>query len=152
MSMGGFFEEDSHVIYPMFAMVLLTAAVLATLFRCRVAAVRGGLVSASYFRVYQGEAEPESTAKPARHFANLFEAPVLFYVVCLSAMITHFNGIAMQALAWIYVSARVAHACVHLGSNRLRRRIRVYFFSWLVLLIMWIYLVAGVTTSRLASL
>jgi hypothetical protein len=138
-----------RVIYPMFAMVVLTAVVLATLFRSRVGAVRQGLVSAAYFRIYQGAVEPESTAKPARHFANLFEAPILFYVVCLAAMIMQFTGAAMQALAWIYVAARIAHTYIHLGGNRLRHRIRAYFFGWGVLLMMWIYLVAGVTMSRL---
>jgi hypothetical protein len=133
------------VIYPMFAMVLLTFVVLTKLFRARVRAVREGKVSAAYFRIYQGEAEPESTAKPARHFANLFEAPVLFYVVCLAAMISHFTGAAMQVLAWVYVAARVMHAYVHLGGNRIRKRIRAYFFSWIVLLAMWIYLVAGIS-------
>jgi hypothetical protein len=133
------------VIYPMFAMVMLTFVVLVTLFRARVRAVREGKVSAAYFRIYQGEVEPESTAKPARHFANLFEAPVLFYVVCLAAMIMHFTGTGMQVLAWVYVAARAMHAWVHLGGNRLRKRIRAYFFSWLVLLSMWIYLVAGIS-------
>jgi hypothetical protein len=136
------------VIYPMFAMVLLTAAVLVILFRSRVAAVRSGLVSKAYFRLYQGEVEPESTAKPARHFANLFEAPVLFYVACLAAMITHITGPVMQILAWTYVAARLIHTSVHLGGNRLRKRVRAYFFSWLVLLAMWIYLVVEVTLNR----
>lgn len=136
------------MIYPMFAMVLLTATVLVILFRSRVAAVRSGQVSKTYFRIYQGETEPESTAKPARHFANLFEAPVLFYVVCLAAMITHVTGVAMQALAWTYVAARVLHATVHLGGNRLSKRVRAYFVSWLVLLAMWIFLVVSVTQHR----
>jgi hypothetical protein len=62
-------------------------------------------------------------------------------------MTTHFTGVIMQALAWTYVAARVMHAYVHLGRNRLRKRVRAYFFSWVVLLIMWIYLVAAVTLS-----
>jgi len=131
----------------MFAMVLLTAFVLAILFRSRVGAVRKGLITASYFRIYQGETEPESSAKPGRHFANLFEAPILFYVVCLAAMVTHFTGPAIQVLAWVYVAARVVHAYVHLGSNRLRHRMRAYFFGWGILLAMWIYLVIGVSIS-----
>jgi len=129
----------------MFAMVLLTFVVLTKLFRSRVRAVREGKVSVAYFRIYQGEAEPESTAKPARHFANLFEAPVLFYVVCLAAMNSHFTGVAMQVLAWVYVAARIIHAYVHLGGNRIRKRITAYFFSWIILLAMWIYLVAGIS-------
>ena len=135
------------MIYPMFAMVILTAFVLTTLFHSRVGAVRQGLLSTGYIRIYQGESEPESSAKRARHFTNLFEAPVLFYVVCLAAMITHFTGIAMQLLAWLYVAARVAHAYVHLGQNRLRHRMRVYFFSWGILMAMWIYLIAGITMT-----
>jgi len=57
------------MIYPMFAMVLLTSVVPVTLIRSRVAAVRQGLVSAAHFLIYQGEIEPESTAKPARPLA-----------------------------------------------------------------------------------
>src|SRR5271167_4837943 len=131
----------------MFAMVLLTTFVLANLFRTRVGAVRQGLVSAAYFRIYQGELEPERSAKLTRHFSNLFEVPVLFYAVCLAAMIAHITGPAMQALAWIYVAARVVHAFVHLGGNRIRHRLRAYFFSCFVLLAMWIYLVAGVALT-----
>lgn len=111
------------MIYPMFAMVVLTAVVLVTLFRSRVAAVRRGLVPFSYFGIYQGAVEPEFTAKPSRHFANLFETPVLFYCACLASMITQNTGPSMQALAWIYVVARVVHAYVHLGSNRIRHRL-----------------------------
>jgi hypothetical protein len=138
------------LIYPMFAMVVLTAFALATLFRSRVSAVRQGLISTSYFRIYQGGVEPEATAKSARHFINLFEAPVLFYVVCLAAMIMHFTGLTMQVLAWIYVASRAAHTYIHLGGNRLQNRIRAYFFSWFVLMAMWIYLLAAVSLGRLS--
>ena len=133
----------------MFAMVVLTAVVLVTLFRSRVAAVRRGLVSLAYFGIYQGQTEPESSAKPSRHFANLFETPVLFYVACLAAMITNLTGTAMLTLAWTYVAARLVHAYVHLGSNRIRYRLRAYFVSCLVLLAMWVYLVAAVSVSRI---
>lgn len=135
----------ANMIYPMFAMVLLTATVLTILFRSRVRAVRENQVTAKYFRIYQGEVEPESIAKPARHFSNLFEAPTLFYAACLAAMVTGRTGTAIVVLAWAYVAARVVHAYIHLGSNRLRPRIRAYFASWLVLLAMWIVLVAGVS-------
>lgn len=132
-----------NLVYPMFAMVLLSATVLGILFRSRVRAVQASQVPVTYFRLYQGEVEPESIAKPARHFANLFEAPVLFYAACLAAMVTGQVGTAMVALAWAYVAARVVHAVVHLGGNRLRWRMRVYFASWLVLLAMWILLALG---------
>src|SRR5678816_693297 len=73
----------SSLVYPMAAMFLVTVVVLVRLFRSRVAAVRAGQVEASYFRLYQGGDEPESTRKVSRHFTNLFEAPTLFYVCLL---------------------------------------------------------------------
>lgn len=137
---------QSSLVYPMFAMVLLTAWVVITLFRRRVSAVRENLVTAAYFRIYQGEAEPEAAAKASRHLANLFEAPTLFYVGCLAAMVTGQTGAAVVALAWAYVVARYVHAYVHLGGNRLRHRMRVFGVSWLLLLALWITIVAGVAS------
>ncbi len=136
--------NDFRLVYPMFAMVLLTAIVLANLFRSRVRAVRANKVSIKYFRTYQGEIEPEETAKPARHFANLFEAPVLFYAACITAMLTEDTGMAALAPAWTYVAARALHTYIHMGANRVRHRLRAYFASWLVLMALWIQIVVHV--------
>lgn len=138
--------HDFRLVYPMFAMVVLTATVLVTLFRRRLRAVRERLVTTAYYRIYQdqGVPEPESAAKAARHFSNLFEAPTLFYVACLAAMVTRQTGMLMLALAWAYVAARIVHASIHLGTNRLRWRVRAYFVSWLVLAAMWVALLVAV--------
>jgi hypothetical protein len=140
-----------NLIYPMFAMVLLTATVLGILFRSRVRAVREQKVTTRFFRIYQGETEPEISAQAARHFTNLFEAPTLFYAACLAAMVTRQTGLTVVVLAWGYVAARLAHAYIHLGSNRLKHRIRAYFSGWLVLMAMWIVIVAGVASASVSS-
>ena len=144
MTVAGF-----ALVYPMFAMVLVTATVLVTLFRRRVQAVSERLITTAYYRIYQdqGVPEPESAAKAARHFSNLFEAPTLFYVACLAAMLTQRGGTTMVILAWCYVVARIAHAGIHLGPNKLRWRIRAYFVSWLILMAMWVDLIAGVALA-----
>jgi hypothetical protein len=131
----------------MLALVLLTCGVLIVLFRSRVRMVREGLAPVSYFRVFQGSPEPEFAAKPARHFTNLFEAPTLFYVACLAGMLIGVEGPAFPVLAWGYVAARSVHAFIHLGGNRLRKRILAYFASWLFLVAMWVSLVV-VAASR----
>jgi len=133
----------------MLAMVLLTFAVLVVLFRSRVRMVREGLAPVSYFRTFQGSVEtPEYSAKPNRHFANLFEAPVLFYAGCLAAMVTGVTGTWVVALAWAYVAMRYAHAFIHLGGNRVRHRMRAYFVSWICLLALWITVAVGVATRH----
>ena len=132
------------LIYPMFAMVVLTAFVLRRMFLSRVRAVREGRLATAYFATYQGAVEPEYAVKPARHFSNLFEAPVLFYVACVAAMAAQAVTLPLVVLAWGYVLARLVHSYVHLGANRTGNRIKAYFASWLVLGALWLTLVATV--------
>lgn len=135
---------ELRLVYPTLALVLLTVGVLIVLFRSRVRMIREGLAPVSYFRVFQGSPEPEYAAKPARHFTNLFEAPTLFYVGCLVAMVAGVTGTTVVALAWGYVAMRYAHAFIHLGSNRVRHRVRAYFASWLILVALWVYVAVSV--------
>jgi len=137
--------SELSLVYPMLALVLLTFGVLIVLFRSRVRMVREGLAPVSYFRTFQGSVvEPEFTVKPQRHFANLFEAPTLFYAACLAAMVTGVTGTLIVVLAWAYVAMRYLHAFIHLGGNRVRYRMRAYFASWACLLAMWISVAVGV--------
>jgi hypothetical protein len=136
------------LVYPMFAMVVLSFVVLLMLWRGRVGAVRAGAVSAQYFKVYQGAAEPEASAQLARHFSNLFESPTLFYAGCLAAMLTGDGERTVIAIAWLYVLARIAHAFIHLRANRLRHRVRAYFASWIVLVALWVHVVLHLVQHR----
>jgi len=140
--------DSRLLIYPMFALVVLTSSVLVRLFRARVRAVSTGTVTAAYFRTYQDGAEPADSAKISRHFINLFESPVLFYTGCLAAMVVDQVSALFLVLAWLYVAARIVHAFIHMGANRVRRRLVAYFASWLVLFAMWLVLVASVAMAR----
>jgi hypothetical protein len=136
------------LVYPMAAMVLLTFVVLMKMFFARVSAVRTGETKAGYYKTYQEGKEPREVAQLSRHLVNMFESPVLFYVACVTGMLTGQNATILVALAWVYVAMRVVHAYVHTGSNSLPPRIKVYFSSWLVLLGMWGTLVVGVATNQ----
>lgn len=131
--------SDYSLVFPMLALVLLTFGVAVVLFRARIRSVREGHTPVSYFRVLSGSPEPEFLAQPTRHFTNLFEVPTLFYAACLAAMVVGVTGPWALALAWGYVAARLVHAWVHLGANRVRHRFRIYFISWIFLLALWIY-------------
>ena len=135
------------LVYPMFAMFALTGAVLILLFRSRVRAIREKDVTQGYFKVYQGQVEPEYAAKRSRHFSNLFEAPTLFYAVCLAAMVTQQADRTLEVLAWLYVAARLVHSFVHLGRNEIVPRLTAYFSSWAVMAAMWIYLAVRVAAA-----
>jgi hypothetical protein len=136
--------QDHSLVYPMFAMVLLTVTTLGRLFAGRVSAVRAGAADARYFKIYQDGSEPTATRQLSRNFSNLFEAPTLFYVGCLTAMVTGSGSSGVEVLAWLYVAARVVHTWIHTRSNILNHRIAAYFSSWAVLLALWVAVVLDV--------
>jgi len=129
-----------QLLYPMLALVLLTFGVAVVLFRARKRSVREGHTPVSYFRTFHGSQEPEFLAQATRHFSNLFETPTLFYAGCLAAMVANVTDAFAVAVAWGYVAARCLHAWIHLRGNRLRHRVPVFFTSFLLLLILWIYI------------
>lgn len=132
--------DANQLIFPMFTMVLWTFSIVARLFFARSRSVAEGKVNPQYFKVYQGGSEPEASAQLARHFANLFEAPVLFYTACVAGIALHMAGALFLGLAWAYVLLRVIHTFIHTGANKLYPRIGAYFSSWIVLLAMWVVL------------
>lgn len=135
------------LVFPILAMVLLTFTVAALMLWARVRAVRSGQVAFRYFRTYNEGTPTEDMLKTSQHFDNLFELPVLYYAGCLAAMSVQVEGMIIHALAWAFVVARVIHAFIHIGSNRIPPRMKIYFVSWFLVLGMWALIAARVVQS-----
>jgi hypothetical protein len=132
------------MIYPMFAVVLITAVVGLITIYLRFTSVTSGKVSIKYFRTMSGAAElPEAMAKASRHFDNMFEVPTLFYAACLTAMLTSHTGSAMQTLAWIFVGARALHAFIHITYNNVLHRMISFVTGFATVVAMWFLLALG---------
>lgn len=125
------------ILYPVFAMFFLVAFVIGRLARMRFAAVTKRDVDVRFYRTYDEGAEPKEIRVVTRHFINLFEMPVLFYVGVILTYITHQVNYWLVLCAWVYVALRYLHSYVHLTSNDVMLRFRVYFTSALVLLVLW---------------
>lgn len=125
------------MLYPMFAMVALTFLVMFWTLFTRVQALRQGALSMRYFRLMQGEA-PVSVLKASRQFVNLFEVPVLFYVLCLLSLIKPMADNWQMPLAWIFVVCRIVQALIHLSYNNVNHRFAAFAVGNLVLIIMWL--------------
>ena len=61
------------MLYPMISMVLLTFIVGLIAVKVRFDSVKGGKVSAKYYKLMQGENVPEIVTKTTRCFNNQFE-------------------------------------------------------------------------------
>jgi hypothetical protein len=134
------------IVWPAFALVALTLLVVARLARLRFAAARAGRVDPRYYKLFRGEGEPDEIAATARNFNNLFETPTLFYAGTAIALAGGVAGTPLVALGWCYVALRFAHTAIHLTSNKVLWRFRMFALSLLVLLAYWAVL--GVNLAR----
>lgn len=132
------------MFYPVFALAGWTFIMAVVMLRSAIKAVGEGL-NPEYFRY--GVGEPPGYMRSAyQHYSNLFEMPVLFYVVVLATYILQQGNFVLLGLAWLYVAARIIHSLIHLKNRNIRRRRDSFLASNVVLILMW-----GVLFARLIS-
>jgi len=130
---------QTSIFGPVIALVILTLAVLGYTGYKRFQAGFAGRVKAGDFRYGETANVPPDVAVVNRNFMNLLEAPVLFYVLCLSLYATgHVTGVTVS-LAWAYVALRLAHSAIHLAYNRILYRFTAYAASNVVLAALWLW-------------
>ncbi len=133
-----------HILYPMFALMALTIFCMVRLGMLRWAAVNRGEVDPRFFSLFRGYEEPEKLAAYSRHISNLFETPVLFYVIILMAFLTGQTGDVLLGLSWAFVALRFIHSYVHLTSNVVLTRFRMFVLSMLVLSALWVVVLTNI--------
>lgn len=131
------------VVWPAFALFTLTMLTVARLASMRFAAARAGRVDPRYYKVFQGEGEPPELAATSRNVINLYEMPTLFYAGTAIAFAAGEQGALLVALGWGYVALRFAHTAIHVTTNKVLWRFRVFFVSWIVLVAYWVALGAA---------
>ena len=126
------------IYYPMLAMFLWTFAVMLHNVQVRLRSVLRGELTNAYFELFQQGEPSDVLIKTGNNLRNLFEFPVLFYVVLVMAAVLQVTEPFLVNLAWIYVGLRVGHSLVHLTFNKVPARFTLYFASNLVLLALWV--------------
>lgn len=129
--------HNTWILYPLFAMALLTLIVALCMLKLRIKSVRSGELSVSYFQTNEGDEEPDALKKTTQHYDNLFEMPILFYVIVIVIFITDRVDVIQLVLAWSYFIFRVAHAYIHIGYNNVIHRKNAFLLSTFVLYSMW---------------
>ncbi len=123
------------IFWPVIAQVALTYAIYALISRRRIAAIKAGDASVSQFRENQNE--PPQSRFVRNNLENQFELPMLFFAACIIAFVIGSAGLAMIALAWVFVLSRIGHAYVHVTTNRIRHRRPLFITGFLALAAMW---------------
>jgi hypothetical protein len=130
---------------PCAAMVGLTALVWVKLYWDRIGEMRARRIDAQELATVRAAAGKLERPEAAENFRNLFEVPVLFYLLCVALVLTGGSTRAFVTAAWTYVALRALHSLIHVTYNRVMHRFLAYVASTLLLFGMWIAFIARIT-------
>lgn len=130
--------QQTWILYPLFVMVLLSIVVGLRMLQLRFRAVLQDGLPAAYFEYNRGGKAPAYMMRAEQHYINLYETPVLFYMVVMLIYVLNMTSVLTLSLAWAYVASRLLHAYVHMGQNRLVNRRRIFLGSIVLITLLWV--------------
>ncbi|WP_346839523.1 MAPEG family protein [Microbulbifer sp. SAOS-129_SWC] len=136
-----------QIFFPAIYLVALTFVLAAAMARGRLRAVYNRAVDPAYYLLQRNGAEPDQLRQMSRHYSNLFELPVTFYLLVVIAAVTQAADGVLLALCWGFAALRTLHALIHTGSNHLKYRMYAFMGGFVILALAWMYL-----TYRLLTL
>lgn len=132
---------------PCAAMVVLTALVWLKLYADRLGEMRARRIDPQALASARAAAGELERTAAADNFRNLFEVPVLFYLLCVALALTGGSAPGYVAAAWAYVALRAVHSLIHVTYNRVVHRFLVYVASTLLLFGMWAAFIARIPST-----
>ena len=130
------------ILYPLIAMIVLTLIVGVQLLYCNSKAILKGQVNIKSFRLFDSEI-PTNLQSISQHYKNMFELPILFYILCIMFILynnyTNFDVI----IAWGFVSFRFLHSLVRISNQNVYLRFGLFIGSFIMLIIGWISFIAS---------
>ncbi|MBZ9654164.1 MAPEG family protein [Phyllobacterium lublinensis] len=130
--------SQTAIFWPMIALTFLICCIYAVVFLRRQQALSTGQATPHDFRLPLKE--PEASVTAIRNLMNLYELPMLFYVVCLSLYAVNGATLLAVIVAWLFVASRFAHSFVHVTSNRLRLRQPLFLIGFILNGVLWVML------------
>lgn len=135
------------IVYPMAALFGLTFFIMYLMLVVRVKAVRERKISPRYFKLNKGGELPEKVEAIAQNYTNLLELPVLFYSVCIIAIVLNQNAEYFIICAWAFVLSRIIHSYIHITYNHILHRLAAFAVSGFILIFMWAKVLIIVSTK-----
>ncbi|MCZ6561001.1 MAG: MAPEG family protein [Gammaproteobacteria bacterium] len=131
--------EQQQIFAPVTALVFLTLLVWLFMYHKRLGFMRRQKLDPEALKSKtEGEKILAPVAGPSDNLKNLFEMPVLFYLLCIVLFVLSRVDATFLNLAWAYVGLRALHSLIQSTYNRIVHRFSVYMLSMIVLVWMWL--------------
>ena len=118
-------------------MVALTFVVTMRLLYFAVKSVKKGEVHIKQYRIYDGEFPPILNSV-RQHYKNMFEMPILFYLLAVLLLIQGNTTNLDIIFAWGFVVFRILHSISRIPNRNVNLRFGLFAGSFLMLLGGWI--------------
>ena len=118
-------------------MVALTFVVTMRLLYFAVKSVKKGEVHIKQYRIYDGEFPPILNSV-RQHYKNMFEIPILFYLLAVLLLIQGNTTNLDIIFAWGFVVFRILHSISRIPNRDVNLRFGLFAGSFLMLLGGWI--------------
>lgn len=126
------------IFLPLLAQVLLTAGVSIRLLFARISEIKRKRIHPQKIAITAGADEHFTDSRSiSDNFSNLFEAPVMFYVLILALYTTELASISALIMTSAFVALRYVHSFIHCSYNNVTHRFYVYVTSTLLLWLSW---------------
>ena len=113
------------ILWPLVAQVLLVVLLFIRLGMVKDRARAAGAVDLAVTAL-DNDAWPDDVRKVANNIRNQFQVPVLVFVLVLALFAHGSADVFALTLAWLFVASRVVHSYIHIGSNYIPNRTRVF--------------------------
>ncbi len=113
------------LLLPLLAMVALTLMVWVRLYAVRIPEMKRNRIDPQRLAGSADKGLLKDT-RASDNFINLFEVPVLFYVLVLATLVTGVNDGVLLGLAWAFVGLRALHSAIQCTYNRVMHRFSAY--------------------------
>jgi len=123
---------------PCATMVGVTLLVWIKMYADRLGEMRARRIDPQLLSTAHAAAGKLERTQAADNFRNLFEVPVLYYLLCVAIAMNGGSTRSLLVAAWSYVGLRALHSLIHTTYNRVLDRFLVHAASTLLLFGMWI--------------
>ena len=132
-------------LVPISIMVLMNLFLIFRLMYMATAHIKNQDVHLEQFRIYEGEFPPRLRSA-RQQYQNMFEIPILFYLLCILNIIFDSYNDWDIIMAWGFVLFRVIHFFIRLQNQKsmnIIQRTLVFMTSLVILTCGWISFITG---------
>jgi len=127
------------ILWPVLTQIVLTIVVFLLLGARKLNAFKAKTVDLRKAAL-DNSAWPDDVRKVSNNIQNQFQLPVIFYVLCFAFLTTNSVSFAVLILSWGFAISRVVHSYVHVGSNHVPARSRVFMVGCICLILLCVLL------------